>query len=104
MNNLQKVSGWARNVLALIGVLTLGYWLGGEKSVKAAGTGDLAFQLADVKEGSSLLVYDPSSKTVFVYQGANAGNSSVQCSFKYVVQSPGDTIKRVNCPVHSYQP
>ena len=104
MNHLEKVSGYGRNVLALVGVLALGYWLGGGKTVKAASAGDLAFQLADVKEGSSLLVYEPSSKTVYVYQGATAGNSQVQCSFKYVVQSPGDTIKRVNCPVHSYQP
>ena len=104
MNHLERVSGWARNLLALVGVLALGYWLGGEKPVRAASGGDLAFQLADVKEGSSLLMYEPSSKTVYVYQGATAGSSQVQCSFKYVVQSPGDTVKRVNCPVHTYQP
>ena len=60
MVNMEKMNEWQRNLLALAGALALGYTLGSSRTVKAA-TGDAAFQLVDVKETSSLLVYQPSS-------------------------------------------
>jgi hypothetical protein len=98
---MDKAVAWTRNGLALVGVLALGFWFGSIRTVKAAGYGgggDMQFQLAGVSDHSSLLLYDPGSKTVFVYQGATTGNSDVQCSFKFQLDRPGGAIRRVNCP------
>lgn len=98
---------WARNGLAAAGVLALGFWLGSSGTVKAASYGsggDVQFQLAGVNERSSLLVYQPGSKTVYVYQGATTGNSSLQCSFMFQLDRPGSVIRRVPCAVSGLIP
>jgi len=105
---MEKLSTWVRNGLALVGVLALGYWIAAAGTVKAsissAPPGDVQFQLGSVSEHSSLLVYQPATKTVYVYQGATTGNSNLQCSFKYQLGAPGGAIQRVACPVQSLLP
>jgi hypothetical protein len=98
--NMAKV---LRDGLALIGVLALGCWLGSEGRVKAASSsnGEVVFQLSGVSDASSLLVYQPETKSVYVYRGATTGNSTVNCSYKFVMSTPGGAIQRVNCPVGS---
>jgi hypothetical protein len=103
MDKLAKGTEWLRNVPAFVGVVALGYWLGSERAVKAAPS-DIAFQLVDVKETSSLLVYQPASRSVYVYRGATVGSSALQCSYKYVLDAPGGVIERVPCPVQSVRP
>jgi hypothetical protein len=105
---MQKLSFLVRSGLMGAGVLALGYWLGAGRAVKASSasayTGDVQFQLAGVNEHSSLLVYQPGTKTVYVYQGATTGNSYLQCSFKFQLGTPGGAIERVPCPVQSLLP
>jgi hypothetical protein len=102
------VRGWTRNVLALLGVLALGFWLGAGRTVNASSgessAGDVEFQLTSVSPSSSLLVYQPGTKTVYVYQGATTGNSALQCSFKFQLDRPGDVIRRVSCDVPKLNP
>jgi hypothetical protein len=102
-----KVWDWARNSLAFGAVLAFGFWLGAGRSVKAssseAGMG-VQFQLAGVSEASSLLVYQPETRTVYVYQGATAGSSNVQCSYKFQMTRPGEVIRREQCPVPELNP
>jgi len=92
-----------RNLLAIVGLLAVGYWLGSSRPVAAASYsgGDAEFQLSGVSETSSLLVYQPGTKTVYVYRGATVGSSTVQCSFKYTLGAPGAAIRRENCPIGS---
>ena len=97
---MQRSSAWMRNGLALLGVLALGFWLGSGRLVKAASYSygsDVQFQLTGVNEHSSLLLYDPESKTVYVYQGATTGNSDLPCSFMFQLDRPGRPVRRVNC-------
>jgi len=105
---MQKLSLWVRNGLMLVGVLALGYWLGAGGTAKAsnssASTGDVQFQLAGVNEKSSLLVYQPGTRTVYVYQGATTGNSYLQCSFKFQLTTPGGAIQRLPCPLPTLMP
>jgi hypothetical protein len=98
-----KAMEWMRTLLAIVGILALGYWLGNSQPVKA-GTSDVEFQLTGVNEASSLLVYQPSTKTVYIYRGATVGNSVVQCSFKYQLGAPGGAIQRISCPAGSATP
>ena len=63
---MAKVTEWVRNLLAIAGLLALGYWLGSSSHVQAASYSgsDVEFQLTGVNETSSLLVYQPGTKTV----------------------------------------
>lgn len=105
---MEKVWLWGRNVFALAGVLALGYWLGTGAPVKASSysvdPASLEFQLTGVNENSSLLVYQPDTKTIYVYQGTTQGNSALQCSFKFQMEKPGEVIRRIPCAVHSLAP
>jgi hypothetical protein len=105
---MEKVWSWARNGLALGAVLAFGFWLGAGRTVKASsnepGGMGVQFQLAGVSEASSLLVYQPETRTVYVYQGATVGNSNVQCSYKFQMTRPGEVIRRVPCPVPELNP
>jgi len=100
-----KVWELARNGLAglglVLGVLAIGLWLGSSRTVRAsssdAGMG-VQFQLAGINEASSLLLYQPETRTVYVYQGATLGSSNVQCTYKFEMTRPGETIHRVPCP------
>jgi len=102
---MNKAMECLRNLFAVAGLLALGFWLGSSRQVVAANSGsDVEFQLSGVNETSSLLVYQPGTKTVYVYKGATVGGSTLQCSFKYQLGAPGAAIQRVNCPVGSALP
>ncbi len=103
---MERVSLWVRNSLAVVGLLALGYWLGASVTVKASNSpsSDLEFQLTGINETSSLLVYQPGTKTVYVYRGATTGNSYLQCSFMFQLGKPGSPIQRVPCEVGSLVP
>lgn len=105
---MEKLSVWSRNVLAIIGVMALGYCLGASRTVKASGNSfsgnDVEFQLTAVNDRNSLLIYQPGTRTVYVYQGATTGNAALQCSFKFQIDKPGGVIQRIPCPVQSLLP
>ena len=106
--NMSKVWIWMKNGLALFGALALGFWLGSGRSVSASsyesGGMGVQFQLAGVNETSALLVYQPDTKTVYVYQGATLGNSNLQCSYMFRLTRPGEVIHRVPCAVPELNP
>ena len=89
---MEKVWNWARNGLAFGAVLAFGFWLGAGRTVKAsssdAGMG-VQFQMDGINPASALLVYQPETRTVYVYQGATIGNALVQCTYKFEMTRPG---------------
>ena len=99
---MAKAKELLRSLLALAGVFGLGYWLAGGRSVHASSE-DVQFELQGVNENSSLLVYQPSTKTVYVYRGAMVGNSALQCNFMFQMTKPGGVIHRENCAVQTLQ-
>jgi len=103
-----KVWEWTKNGLALAGVLALGFWLGSGRTVNASsyqsGGGDVEFQLTGISPTSSLLVYQPGTKTVYVYQAATTGNAALQCSFMFQLEKPGNVIRRIPCAVQQLIP
>jgi hypothetical protein len=96
---MENLSVWLRNGLALVGLVALGYWFGSAHSVSASSfdAGDMQFQLGEVNQTSSLLVSQPGTRTVYVYQGATTGNSELHCSFKFQLARPGEPIHRSAC-------
>jgi len=103
MNALEHIKRQVVHIFAFASVFALGYWLAGAKAVRASDD-NLEFQLQGVNETSSLLVYEPSARTVYVYRGAMVGNSSLQCNFKFELSKPGGVIRRENCGVQSLNP
>jgi hypothetical protein len=99
---MAKAKELLRNALAMAAFFALGYWLAGAKSVHAS-SDDVQFELQGVNENSSLLVYQPSTKTVYVYRGAMVGNSALQCNFMFQMTKPGGVIHRENCAVQTLQ-
>jgi len=103
-----KVWEWTKNGLALAGVLALGFWLGAGRTVIASSNqssgGDVEFQLTGISPTSSLLVYQPGTKTVYVYQAATTGNAALQCSFMFQLEKPGNVIRRIPCAVQQLIP
>jgi len=105
---MNQLTRWLKEILPILMILALAYWLGVTRPVRstvyAANQDDPQFQLTTVNQASSLLVYQPDTKTIYVYQGATTGSSSVQCSFKFQLGKPGAVIQRVPCPVASLLP
>jgi hypothetical protein len=77
--------------------------LAGRSEGGACVSDDVQFELQGVNENSSLLVYQPSTKTVYVYRGAMVGNSALQCNFMFQMTRPGGVIHRENCAVQTLQ-
>jgi len=102
---MDKASVWLKNIFALAGVLALGFWLGAGRTAKASSDdGGVQFQLTGIRPESSLLVYQPGTKTVYVYQGATTGNNALQCSFMFQLTRPGEVIRRIPCRIPSLNP
>ena len=105
---MSKVWTWTRNGFAFIGAMALAFWIGTGRMASASsyetGGAGVQFQLAGVNESSSLLVYQPETKTVYVYQGATVGNSNLQCSYMFRMTRPGEVIHRVPCAVPQLNP
>ena len=105
---MDKLWAWARNGLDVVGLFALGSWLGAGRGVMASSSASDAmgvqFQLDGIKPESALLVYQPETKTVYIYQAATTGNANVQCSYKFQLTRPGEVIRRVACPVPEVNP
>ena len=105
---MDKAWDWTRNGLAVVGVLALGFWFGAGRTVKASsydsGGIGVQFQLAGLSESSALLIYQPETKTVYVYQGATQGNTALQCTYMFHMDRPGGVIRRIPCAVPQLNP
>jgi hypothetical protein len=80
----------------------IGNWTARDATVHAEG--DIQFQLHEVGPSNSLSIYSPSNNSIYVYQGAFSGNSSLQCSYRFQLGAAGGVIRRQNCDVHSLNP
>ena len=107
---MDKVWTWTRNGLVFVGVLALGFWFGASRTVKASSRGydssgsGVQFQFTGAKDSSSLLVYQPETRTVYLYQGALVGNASLQCSYMFEMTRPGEVIRRIPCAIPQLNP
>ena len=104
---MAQVWVWMRNGLALVGVLAIGFWLGAGRMVSASSSDSeqgVQFQFTGAERESSLLVYHPGTKTVYLYQGAMVGNAALQCSYMFQMDRPGDVIRRMPCAVQKLIP
>ena len=80
----------------------LGWWAHSAQTVHADSS-DLRFEFHGLSPETSLSVYNPSDQTIYVYQGATTGFSTLQCSYKFHIPKPGAPIERTNCPIGTFR-
>ncbi len=84
-------------VVAMLAV-ALGWWAHGGRTVQAAPTSSAAaYQFTGINPATSLTIYSPEDRMLYVYQGATTGSSHVNCSFRIHIPRVGDAIDRENC-------
>ena len=95
--------------LACVAVL-IGWWLHKPGTVVLArdsgpaSDAGLAFQLSGIGPDTSLTVYNPDNRTLYVYQRIGQGNSHISCGYSFTISKPGAPIDRQNCPIGDQVP
>lgn len=83
----------------------IGWWAhGSDRRVEAAAEGNMVYQFDSLTPASSLTIYSPADHTLTVYQGATAGNTHVNCSYRFRISRVGAPIERENCAAGSLLP
>lgn len=100
---MKQARVWLLRAFFIIAAFGAGNWFANARAVHAS-SDDVQFELQGVSENSSLLVYQPSTRTVYVYRGAMTGSSTLQCNFQFQLTRPGGVIRRENCQVQSLLP
>ena len=98
-----------RDAAMLLVAGVIGWWAhAGNTPVRAAGSssdtsrdgGNLGFQFGGAGPEGSLSLYNPETKTLYVYP-ASAGNSHINCAYSIHVEKPGAPLERQNCAIGS---
>ena len=87
---------------SLLGLALAAFWVGrwsnSEHTVKAQSGGTPLIQIQAVRGDSSLTVYYPDLKKLFVYQTPFVGAPTWGCSYSIQLSSPGGNVQRDPCP------
>ncbi len=100
-----RLRGWVRDFVLIAFAVCVGWWMRGADraalaaSSSSAGDGNLAFQMIGTGPASTLAMYNPGNRTLYVYTRAGSGDSSVPCTYSFTVSAPGAALERKNCPV-----
>ncbi len=98
-----------RDAAMLLIAGAIGWWAHGANApVRAAGAGSdtardgggFGFQFVGSGPEASLTLYNPESKTLYVYPAA-IGNAHINCAFSIHIEKPGAPLDRQNCSIGS---
>lgn len=94
-----RVREWLRDAVLVAAAAAVGWWAHGAGAPvhAAGGDGGLAFQFMPGGDQSSLSIYNPSDRTLYVYPRVGVGNSHLNCQYMFHLRSPGGSIDRENC-------
>lgn len=105
-----RVSPAIRDVLVLTAAAAFGWWAHGLHTSpvlaqrSGAGEDGLSFQIGGLREDTALTVWSPANRNLYIYAGALAGNSNVNCTYSLHIERMGAPIQRQNCPIGSVFP
>jgi hypothetical protein len=83
---------------ACLAAFSVGRWSRPGASVHADSGDSPQIELREVTGGTSLTVYYPSLKKLFVYQNPFVGQPVWPCAYTVQLSTPGGTINRQPCP------
>ena len=100
-----RQTGLVGDAAMLAVAAAIGWWAhGSDRRVEAAAEGNMVYQFDSLTPASSLTIYSPADHTLTVYQGATAGNTHVNCSYRFRISRVGAPIERENCAAGSLLP
>jgi hypothetical protein len=106
---MMRVGSVVRDLALVCLAVAVGWWLrGAGTTVLAQRSGGsssaLAFQMAGTGPDALLTVYNPDSRTLYMYPRIGAGSSTINCAYSFKVWSPGAPLERENCPMGELTP
>jgi hypothetical protein len=112
---MMRIGAVVRDLALLCLAIAVGWWWRGggtttvlaqrsSSSSSARSDDSLAFQISGIGQDTALTVYNPSSRTLYVYPRVATGNSYINCEFSFTVAMPGAPIERKNCPMGEQLP
>ncbi|MBV8073165.1 MAG: hypothetical protein JO270_24915 [Acidobacteriaceae bacterium] len=85
-------------VLAVLLAFLAGRWSGSDAHVRAAGGDPPQIEVRDINGGTSLVIFYPTEKKVYVYQTPFVGLPNWPCAYSFTLGAPGAPINRQPCP------
>ena len=98
-----RTRSWLRDGMLIALAFAIGWWAHPARTVRAQG-GDLFFQLPNLNNGTALALYYPDQQTIYVYQSAMVGFSTLNCAYQFRLSRPGGVIQRQQCKAPAFQP
>jgi hypothetical protein len=90
---------YALTIIAIgLAAFTGGRWSRSGDRVKADSGETPQVDIRQISGGTSLVVYYPTTKKLFVYQNPFVGLPTWGCSYSVQLSTPGGTINRQPCP------
>ena len=83
---------------AVVAAFLAGRWSRFSDPIKADSGDNAQVEVREVTGGSSLLVYYPNLKKLYVYQNPFVGLPTWACSYSVQLGGPGNPVKRQPCP------
>ena len=98
-----------RDAVLVAAAAAVGWWSHGAGTPVHAARGEdsggnLAFQFLPGGEQSSLSIYSPEDRTIYVYPHVGVGNSHISCTYMFHMRQLGGAIDRENCKPGSLLP
>ena len=94
---------WLREGALIALAFAIGWWAHSARMVRAQG-GDLFFQLPNLSNGTALALYYPDQQTIYVYQAAMVGFSTLNCAYQFRLSHPGGPVERQQCKPPGFRP
>jgi hypothetical protein len=96
-----------RDMVLVAAAVAVGWWCHGTSvhAERGADSGsNLAFQFLPGGDQSSLSVYSPEDRTIYIYPRVGTGNSHISCMYMFHMRQLGGSIDRENCKPGSQLP
>lgn len=94
---MQMQRSWLIALILLMAGFIVGRWSGPVGVVKADGGDNPQIDVREIGGSSSLVVFYPGTKKLFVYQPF-AGMPTWPCAYSIQLSTPGGTVNRQPCP------
>jgi hypothetical protein len=100
---IKNATPWLRDGIGLALAFAIGSWAHSGRTAEAQ-SANVLFQLQGLGNGTSLSLYYPDQRTIYVYANAMTGFSKLNCAYEFRLGDPGGPVQRQNCKVPAFQP
>ncbi|HEY4046324.1 MAG TPA: hypothetical protein VGM27_05585 [Acidobacteriaceae bacterium] len=98
-----SLRSWLRDGVLVALAFAIGWWAHTGRTVHAQSS-NVLFQFESLNPNSALSLYYPDQQTIYIYQNAAVGNSTLYCAFLFKLGDAGGPVHRKQCKVPGFQP